>query len=162
MKENYIYQFLKEKYNDLIVHNKISGCSGRRPDFLIERYTHTIIIECDEDQHSGYSCENKRTMEIFQDLGSRPIVFIRFNPDKYDDCKTTCFEFDKNNRIIVNENEWKKRQDSLVTQIEYYMNNIPEKEVTTHRLFYSEIEHKIEDVKEEIESDTDENESDTN
>ena len=35
-------------------------------------------------------CKNKRIMEIFQDLGSRPIVFIRFNQDKYDNVQG-CF-----------------------------------------------------------------------
>ena len=29
------------------------------------------------------SCENKRIMEISRDLGHRPTVFIRFNPDEY-------------------------------------------------------------------------------
>ena len=44
-----------------------------------------IIVEIDEYQHENitYSCENKRIMEISQDLGHRPIIFIRFNPDEY-------------------------------------------------------------------------------
>lgn len=44
-------------------------CSKRRPDILIDLETHLIIIEVDENQHKGYSCENKRIMEISQDLG---------------------------------------------------------------------------------------------
>ena len=49
--------------------------------------SHIIIIEIDENAHTDYdcSCENKRLMEISQDLGFRPIVFIRFNPDDYVD-----------------------------------------------------------------------------
>jgi len=45
-----------------------------------------VIIEVDENQHIDYdcSCENKRIMELSQDLDHRPIVFIRFNPDEYD------------------------------------------------------------------------------
>lgn len=37
------------------------------------------------NQHQDYdcSCENKRLMEISQDVGHRNIVFIRFNPDDY-------------------------------------------------------------------------------
>ena len=35
-------------------------------------------VEIDENQHTNYSCENKRTMEIFNDLGRRPLVMIRF------------------------------------------------------------------------------------
>ena len=61
------------------------GCSLRRPDLLLDMGTHIIIVEVDENKHSGYdcSCENKRLMEISQDSGHRPIVFIRFNPDGY-------------------------------------------------------------------------------
>jgi len=67
---------------DKIINN---GCSKRRPDAYSDLLTHVLIVECDEDQHKDYEklCDNKRTMEIFQDFGNRPIVFIRFNPDKY-------------------------------------------------------------------------------
>ena len=43
------------------------------------------IVEIDENQHIEYdcSCENKRIMELSQDVGHRPIIFIRFNPDDY-------------------------------------------------------------------------------
>jgi len=70
---------------DIIFDKKIQGgCSKRRPDGLIERFTHCLVLECDEFGHSNYNeiCENKRLMEIFEDLGRRPIVFLRFNPDK--------------------------------------------------------------------------------
>lgn len=61
------------------------GCSKRRPDLLLDLGYHIIIIEIDETQHKNYDeiCENKRIMEISQDLGHRPIIFIRFNPDSY-------------------------------------------------------------------------------
>ena len=59
------------------------GCSKRRPDLLLDFGYQIVIIEIDENQHNNYdcSCENKRIMELSQDLGHRPIVFIRFNPD---------------------------------------------------------------------------------
>jgi len=61
------------------------GCSRRRPDLLLDLGSHVVIIEIDEDKHTGYecSCENKRIMQISQDLHHRPVVFIRFNPDEY-------------------------------------------------------------------------------
>jgi len=61
------------------------GCSKRRPDLLLDMGSHIIIVEIDENAHTDYdcSCENKRLMEISQDLGFRPIIFIRFNPDDY-------------------------------------------------------------------------------
>jgi hypothetical protein len=53
---------------------------------LLDLGYQVIIIEVDENQHTEYdcSCENKRTMQLSQDLGHRPIVFIRFNPDDYE------------------------------------------------------------------------------
>jgi hypothetical protein len=59
------------------------GCSRRKPDILLDIGTHIIIVEIDENQHDEYdiSCENKRIMQISQDLGHPHIVFIRFNPD---------------------------------------------------------------------------------
>jgi hypothetical protein len=61
------------------------GCSSKRPDLLLDLGYQIIIIEVDENQHNKYdcSCENKRLMELSQDLGHRPIIFIRFNPDDY-------------------------------------------------------------------------------
>ena len=63
------------------------GCSKRRPDLLLNMGSHIIIIEIDEYKHKYYdcSCENKKLMEMSQDVGHRPIVLIRFNPDDYID-----------------------------------------------------------------------------
>jgi len=144
LKEHYLTDSLKDHYNDIemVFDNKIvNGCSNRRPDIRIECFTHTIIIECDENKHAGYSCENKRTMEIFQDLGNRPIVFLRFNPDSYKDKITGnkidgCF--DKTNKInnSIQQNEWNKRINLLKERIDYYLANIPTKEITIEQLFY--------------------------
>ena len=61
------------------------GCSSKRPDLLLDLGYQIVIVEVDENQHNKYdcSCENKRLMELSQDLGHRPIIFIRFNPDDY-------------------------------------------------------------------------------
>jgi hypothetical protein len=48
-------------------------------------YNHKI------DKKQGTYGSMRRIMEISQDLGHRPVVFIRFNPDYY---------FDKNNTKI--------------------------------------------------------------
>ena len=119
------------------------GCSRRRPDVVIELFTHVVIVECDETQHRGrgYSCENKRTMELFQDFGDRPIVFIRFNPDSYRDESGTrvggCFTRDKKGSLDVCEQEWDRRVDSLVSTIQRWLVNVPTKEVTEEILFYN-------------------------
>ena len=136
MKEFYIGNFIDQEFPDYnFIHNKtIGGCSQRRPDWLYDGLTHSVIIECDEEGHKAYSCENKRMMEIFQDLGNRPVVFIRFNPDKYKGKE--CFYYDEKNVLQVKENEWKKRSDKLKERIEYHLENIPDKEVTSELLFY--------------------------
>jgi hypothetical protein len=71
----------------LLSHDKIpeNACSRRRPDFIIDLGLLMIIIEVDEKQHKHLSraCELGRMMEIYQDLGGVPIIFIRYNPDSY-------------------------------------------------------------------------------
>jgi hypothetical protein len=54
---------------------------------MVDLGSHLLIIEVDENKHSSYdcSCENKRLMLLSQDVGHRPIVFLRFNPDDYID-----------------------------------------------------------------------------
>ena len=85
VKEHHMTDFIKSEFKNevMIFDKKVGGCSLRRPDCYIDKFTHIVIIECDENQHRDTSCENKRTMELFQDFGNRPIIFIRFNPDKY-------------------------------------------------------------------------------
>ena len=59
--------------------------SKRRPDLLLDLGYQILIVEIDENQHIDYdySCENKRIMELSQDTGHRPIIFIRFNQDRW-------------------------------------------------------------------------------
>ena len=142
-KEIHFTQALMEQFPDLdmIFDKQVSdGCSRRRPDVVIELFTHVVIVECDETQHRGYSCENKRTMELFQDFGDRPIVFIRFNPDSYRDDSGTrvggCFTLDEKGSLGVCEEEWERRVDSLVSTIQHWLGNVPTKEVTEEFLFY--------------------------
>ncbi len=81
--------------------------------------SHIIRVEVDENAHTDYdcSCENKRLMELSQDLNHRPIVFIRFNPDDYIDENgkkiKSCWRINKHNGLIVIDqkriNEWNKR-----------------------------------------------------
>jgi hypothetical protein len=46
-----------------------------------------IVLEVDENQHKSYACECEviRMVQIYQDFGGIPILFIRFNPDLYID-----------------------------------------------------------------------------
>jgi hypothetical protein len=120
------------------------GCSKRRPDLLLDLGHQIIIVEIDENQHIDYdcSCENKRTMELSQDLGHRPIVFIRFNPDGYEkkgkDIKS-CWAINKNGIFAIKkEKEWTQRLNALEQNIKYWTVNATNKTVEIIQLFYDE------------------------
>ena len=120
------------------------GCSKRRPDMLLDIVYCVIVIEIDENQHTDYdsNCETKRMMEISQDVGHRPVVFIRFNPDKYtnDSVKiTSCWGVDGNGLFVVKKckiNEWKERTDTLNKLIQYCIDNPSDKMIDVIHLFY--------------------------
>jgi hypothetical protein len=81
-------------------------------------------------------------MELFQDFGNRPIVFIRFNPDSYvnQDGKKVLSSFKMHKKLDVpmirESKEWESRLNVLKETIEYWLNVIPEKELTCEYLFY--------------------------
>jgi hypothetical protein len=122
------------------------GCSKRRPDLLLDLLYQIVIIEVDENQHTDYdcSCQNKRIMELSQDLGHRPIVFIRFNPDDYakDGINiTSCWGQNTNGICVVKKTkkiEWTQRLNTLEEQIKYWTNpiNMTNKTIETIQLFY--------------------------
>ncbi len=126
------------------------GCSSYRPDVFMYvtsedgQTLYALIIECDEDQHKRYICENKRMMQLFEDCGRVPIVLVRFNPDAYTDHEgvrhTTCFGFDKRGgmpRVAPGKTkEWKQRLGTLLELVRACISTVPTKEVTIHHLFY--------------------------
>ena len=126
----------------------IDGCSRKRPDLLLDLGYQVLIIEIDEHQHSSYSdmCENKRVMELSQDIGHRPIVIIRFNPDGYkiNNRKiSSCWNYTDTGSCVLNKskkNEWKMRLNKLSETIKYWIdgNNVTEKTIEMIKLFYDE------------------------
>ncbi len=151
-KEYAVCEFIKENFQNIdLTFDKIieNGCSKRRPDILIDMGSHCIIVEVDENQHHTYdiTCENKRLMEISQDLQHRPIVFIRFNPDNYinKDNKRikSCWSVMKNGLVQItkkNEDEWKRRLNILKEKINFYIENTIDKTIEIIQLFYDEID----------------------
>ena len=148
-KEYAVVEYINQNYPHLNwVADKIisGGCSRRRPDLLLDLGYQVIIIEIDENQHIDYdcSCENKRIMELSQDMGHRPIVFIRFNPDDYQkDGKniTSCWCQNKKGICVVKKSkktEWPERLATLKQAIDYWITpaNITNKTVETIQLFY--------------------------
>ena len=148
-KEYSVVDYVKSKYPTLTwIADKIinGGCSKRRPDLLLDLGYQIVIVEVDENKHADYdcSCENKRIMELSQDLGHRPIVFIRFNPDDYDKNGknvTSCWGQDKNGICVLKKtkkNEWMQRLHALEEHINYWINpvNKTDKTIETIQLFY--------------------------
>ena len=121
------------------------GCSLRRPDLLLDMGSYIIIVEVDENKHTDYdcSCENKRLMELSQDLQHRPIIFIRFNPDDYTNqdglLVKSCWKLNKlgvMQTIKTKQKEWEERINTLKQQIQYWIDTPTEKTIQIIELFY--------------------------
>ncbi len=132
--------YSKEVRYDSIIDN---GCSLRRPDAFVDALTHVVIAEVDEDGHSSdayCNCEDKRLMMIMQDVGLRPMVVIRLNPDSYKTGnlrKPSCFKRGTDGRILIaNEKEWSKRLDVFLERFRFHLDNIPTMELTVEHLYY--------------------------
>jgi len=151
-KERAVVDYVKEQFPDVdITDDKRiqGGCSKRRPDIMIDMGYQIIIIEVDENQHKDYdcSCENKRIMELSQDVGHRNIIFIRFNPDSYKskDGKniSSCWCINKLGICCISKNkkkEWDTRLKNLKDTIDYWINkdHKTDKMVNLIGLYYDE------------------------
>ena len=151
-KENAVAAIIKAAFPEYswICDKRIQGgCSRRRPDMILDLGSHIVIVEIDENRHddSGYECENRRMMELSLDVGHRPIVFIRFNPDAYITESgvrvASCWSVNKLGILCIpkkKEKEWKQRTDALVAQIQRWMDyEVTEnmKTIETVHLFFN-------------------------
>lgn len=151
IKETHVVDVIKTLDNphnyEMTFDKRTGGCSARRPDILIDCLTHTVIIECDEEQHDSddyCSCENKRMMQLFCDLANRPLILIRFNPDSYINASgkkvASCFKYHKQVGIpiIRNATEWKRRTQVLTERIRHHTrpSAVPSREITIEHLYY--------------------------
>jgi hypothetical protein len=147
-KEKIIVDYINETFKDYkIINDKIIGSSKRRPDILIQLSAHIIIVEIDENQHQRYEniCENKRLMEISQDLAHPNIIFIRFNPDDYIDKDnkkiSSCWKINKEGVCVLKNNkinEWNVRLTLLKDRIYYWINNVSNKHITIEKLYFND------------------------
>jgi len=152
-KEKNVADFVVSSFNNFswISDKKVyDGCSKKRPDLFLDLGFQIIIVEIDENQHNKYdcSCENKRIMELSKDVGHRPIIFIRFNPDDYvnknNELIKSCWKTNNKGIIQLQKNkleEWNNRLDTLKSQIEYWCNeeNKTNKIVEIVQLYFDEI-----------------------
>lgn len=148
-KESAVAEYVKSKFSGFTwISDKIvsGGCSRRRPDLLLDMGYQVIIVEIDENQHTEYdcSCENRRIMELSQDVGHRPIVFIRFNPDDYMTTTniTSCWALDKTGICKVKkskEKEWSERLFVLEQTIQCWIVSPTSKMVEVIQLYYDRL-----------------------
>jgi hypothetical protein len=150
-REAKVTEFIKQEFKELnITYNKQieGGCSDHRPDIFIDCITHSVIIEVDEHQHkrgNSYStrCEIRRVNELFTSLADRPIVFIRFNPDSYTTKNgkliKSCFEYTEDKGLPKANKTLQSRLKKLKEDVEKNINNIPDINITTIKLYYDEI-----------------------
>ena len=144
--EHVLQQFPIEMYSWVADKRIYDGCSKRRPDLFLDLGYQVIIVEVDENQHEQYdcSCENKRLMELSQDVNHRPIVFIRFNPDDYVSLEkriTSCWAYNKLGVCTIKktkQKEWSTRLETLCSQLTYWMeeSHRTDKTVEVIPLFY--------------------------
>jgi hypothetical protein len=147
-KERVVIDRVKNAYPnfDWIEDKKIQGgCSKRRPDMLIDFGLQIVIIEIDEYAHKTYekSCEERRVMQISEDLYHRNLTFIRFNPDGYVDSDNTkipsCWAPNKFGVMTIKktqEKNWENRIDTLIKQIQFCVENPSGKTIDIIELFY--------------------------
>ena len=86
-------------------------------------------------------------MELSHDVGHRPIIFIRFNPDKYiknGSLISSCWTYNKKGICVIKKSkkkEWNERLNTLIETIKYWMDplNQTNKTVEIIQLFYNTI-----------------------
>jgi hypothetical protein len=149
-KERLVVDYIKEQYpNYDWIFDKIieDGCSLKRPDIYLDLGYQILIIEIDENQHNCYEdiCENKRIMTLSQDVNHRPIVFLRFNPDKYvneeNESVPSCFSITKITGALKVNNKinWNKRLETLKENIDIWIKKETNKTIELVKLFYDNI-----------------------
>ena len=125
------------------------GVSNKRPDLLCDFGYQVMIIEIDEYSHRKYDKikEENRDIQLLEDTGYRPIIFIRFNPDNYI-TKTgkivqSCWHRNNKARDLEirnnKKNEWNNRINKLLETIEFWSMTQSNEMIKTIKLFCDEI-----------------------
>jgi hypothetical protein len=104
-----------------------STCAGRHAEEKEIEYdwgTHKVFVEVDENQHRSYCAEGeiKRMINIHDDEGGVPILFIRYNPDASKKNKTPMAQ----------------REKELIRWLRHYENleNLKGSPLSVHYLYY--------------------------
>ena len=165
LKEHYVVDALRAHFQDTVTmrcdKSVDGGCTRYRPDILIDFGSHIVIVEIDEFRHTNYVCEQKRMVDLYEDMGYRNTIFIRFNPDGYNlegIRYPTPFPVLDNGDMSVNEEEMADRMYELIQTILFYKDNAPDEPITYNYLFYGDqpLEGDDEEVEEEAEEEAEE------
>jgi hypothetical protein len=84
-------------------------------------------------------CEERRVNELFTDVNFRPVVFLRFNPDSYDDVVSPwCFHPTESIMYVPARKlpQWNARLDYLKERVVYHVNHIPSDVIVNEFLFF--------------------------
>ena len=142
LKEHHVVDYLKCHFQDTFTmrFDKIveGGCSRRRPDVFIDFGSHCLVIEIDENRHIHYTCEEKRMVELYEDIGFRKIVFLRLNPDQYKDGNgkhPSPFRYTRAGILHLEETEFDRRMRHVIDRIRVHQHE-PSEPITIEYLFY--------------------------
>ena len=155
-KEQHVFDMIKNRLDPVLaarcppIFNRYVG--RRRPDVYFDLRSHVLIVEIDENQHHGCkkTDDDERNMDLFKDLGDRPLVMIRFNPDEYlrDGVSRMKSSFVRIGGIdrgfcVRDQIEWSARCDTLMDAIHEQLrlkikeNRTPDKALQVIKLFYN-------------------------
>jgi uncharacterized metal-binding protein len=144
-KERAVVEYIKQEFGSdgWVFDKSIDANNGYRPDALFRMSSHAIVVEVDENQHRGYDVKEEyiRIKKIQEDVGT-PVIFIRFNPDKYVDnygqTHISRWKFDANGVYFAhNQQNWAARLQTLRANILKYMGLLSSDSVSEVRLFFS-------------------------
>jgi hypothetical protein len=142
-KEQAVREFLERRFADShpqlkwVMDRRVNG-TRRRPDHrpllhLLGVKSHDLVLETDENSHWFYLCADERDKEasvhFWLNGKTKPLFFIRFNPDAYDDPVTgarvpSCWgvgPFGVPRVKPSKEAEWAARLEKLAQVVEAYL-----------------------------------------
>jgi len=120
------------------------GCGKERPDFCIDVLSHVVILECDENKHARElpECRQQRAWRIPDSFGGRPVVFLRFNPDRFVDKQgavhPSCFALKRGVLTLARETAWLKRLGLVEARLRYHLCTVPDAHIVEEFLFYGD------------------------
>ena len=134
IKETIVLEYIKSKGIIFESEDRIpeNGCAKYRPDGVIDFLYFKVILEIDENQHKSYAdkCEMTRMIQLHQDFGGLPIIFIRYNPDNYKDAnrkiikpnsRRLCELYDVLRSLEILKNDYEKNNTKLPSLSAIYM-----------------------------------------